>query len=337
MIPRTAEFFAFARERHATYLRRRAGVTPWTSDPILQAWRFTNVFRELDAVTVWFRENVRDPLHNKPEVLLATVLFRWFNRVTTGEAIFKQKALGFGGEQPGETAWDALLRLPDLGEGIGAVQAAILQYSSPGPYVTGAYIVKTPDGMDKVEGVLWCVEQFMLQQHAVDDFPVGGWRGTGEELLKMRGQTGLQNVWSWLRRFPYMGDFMAYEVVTDLRHTALLDQAPDIMTWANPGPGAARGLGRVFAGDPEAYNKNQKQRLNELMHVLLEVSRDAAFWPHHDGIDGWAVPSDMMGDAAVGNVVDWPAWEMRDVEHTLCEFDKYERIREGGRGKRRYP
>jgi hypothetical protein len=25
----------------------------------------------------------------------------------------------------------------------------------------------------------------------------------------------------------------------------------------------------------------------------------------------------------------WPSWEMRDVEHTLCEFDKYERIRLG--------
>lgn len=330
MQPRTAEFFAFARERHATYLRRRAGVTPWTSDPILQAWRFTNVFRELDAVTVWFRENVRDPLRDKPEVLLATVLFRWFNRITTGEAIFKQEALGLGGEQPGETAWDALLRLGS-GDGIDCVRAAV--NSLPGPYVTGAYIIKTPDGMDKVDGVLWCVQQFMRAQH-------GGkneWQWIAERRLAEPGEISLEATWKWLREFPYMGDFMAYEVVTDLRHTALLDQAPDIMTWANPGPGAARGLGRVFTGDPEVFNKNQKQWLNELMRVLLEASRDAACWPHHDGIDGWAVPSDMMGDAAVGNVVDWPAWEMRDVEHTLCEFDKYERIREGGRGKRRYP
>ncbi|GAF76676.1 unnamed protein product [marine sediment metagenome] len=26
---------------------------------------------------------------------------------------------------------------------------------------------------------------------------------------------------------------------------------------------------------------------------------------------------------------DWPLWEMREVEHTLCEFDKYERVRLG--------
>jgi hypothetical protein len=26
---------------------------------------------------------------------------------------------------------------------------------------------------------------------------------------------------------------------------------------------------------------------------------------------------------------DWPKLEMRDVEHTLCEFDKYERVKAG--------
>lgn len=53
---RAADFFAFARERHATYLRRQSGAPePWTDDPILRKFRFTNVFRELDRTTVWFR------------------------------------------------------------------------------------------------------------------------------------------------------------------------------------------------------------------------------------------------------------------------------------------
>jgi hypothetical protein len=25
----------------------------------------------------------------------------------------------------------------------------------------------------------------------------------------------------------------------------------------------------------------------------------------------------------------WPIWEMREVEHTLCEFDKYMRVVNG--------
>ena len=33
----------------------------------------------------------------------------------------------------------------------------------------------------------------------------------------------------------------------------------------------------------------------------------------------------------------WPGWSMREVEHWLCEFDKYERARLGeGKMKRKY-
>lgn len=49
---RTAAFWAFARERHAAYLRRAAGMpAPWTADRILATWRFTNVYRSLDPTT----------------------------------------------------------------------------------------------------------------------------------------------------------------------------------------------------------------------------------------------------------------------------------------------
>ena len=46
--------FAFANERHMIYRRREAGESPpWTADPILCNYRFTNVYRELDRVTIW--------------------------------------------------------------------------------------------------------------------------------------------------------------------------------------------------------------------------------------------------------------------------------------------
>jgi hypothetical protein len=104
-----------------------------------------------------------------------------------------------------------------------------------------------------------------------------------------------------------MGPFMAYEVVTDLRHTAILENAPDIHTWANAGPGARRGLNRVFGKD---YGRDDVVGMRE----LLKLSR--YMWPSQ--IEG----------------VMQPRWEMREVEHSLCEFDKYERARLGqGRPK----
>ncbi len=131
LIPdRVEEYFRIARERHSIYLKRKAGEpAPWTEDCILANWKFTNVFRELDRTTVWFREHVREPMRSRPEVLLATVVFRLYNRITTGEAIFCQESLCNGGELPGETAWEAFLRMGD----VGMLRAAILQYCGEGP------------------------------------------------------------------------------------------------------------------------------------------------------------------------------------------------------------
>jgi hypothetical protein len=43
-------------ERHRIYLEKAAGAPPpWTTDEIMQTYRFCNVFRELDKVTVWVR------------------------------------------------------------------------------------------------------------------------------------------------------------------------------------------------------------------------------------------------------------------------------------------
>lgn len=307
-------FFAYARERHSTHLRRAAGLPPasWTADPILQQYRFCNVFRELDRTTIWFRENVRDPLRSSSDVLLATVLFRWFNRIVTGEQIFCQTDLEY---MPPATPWEVALAtnttLP-LRRGI----------RGKGPYVTGSYIIKTPDGMSKLDGVLWCVEQFMLREYSMPGIgPALGWQQAAS--LEPDACVTMEMMWQWLRQFPYLGDFMSYEVVTDLRHTALLERATDIMTWANPGPGAMRGLNRIHGRD---LNKRVlKEQACREMQELLAMSQDWRYWPRPGTpVADWATSwgrAEMTGS--------WPAWEMREVEHTLCEFDKYERARLG--------
>ena len=118
----------------------------------------------------------------------------------------------------------------------------------------------------------------------------------------------------WLQTLPGMGPFLAYEVACDLQWTALLRHAPDIMTWANVGPGALRGLGRLHrrsnasprkAKHKWAYRVSEAQAMRELRD-LLRMSTDAHYWPQ-----------------------EWKSWDMRTVEHTLCEFDKYQRVLSG--------
>src|SRR5207247_6900297 len=80
-------YFRLAREREAIRRRKAAGQPwPWTDDPILRDWFFCNVHREMDKTTVWFREHVRSTLSGWRAVE-ATLCFRWFNLIETGEVV----------------------------------------------------------------------------------------------------------------------------------------------------------------------------------------------------------------------------------------------------------
>ena len=297
MIPedRVNDFFAYARKRHEIYLKRKAGEPPpWTDDPIFQQYRFTNVFRELDKTTLWFKKYVRGPMRKSPEVFPATVLFRWFNTIKTGETLFLQKDI-----MTGRVPFDDYIAIKDL-----RALRPWLRLQGP-PYVTGSYMIRSKDGMDKLDGVLHYFHAFMMEYEPLN---------RAENLLKMKGKVTLEQVWKELCECEGLGPFLAYEIVTDLRHTELLQYAPDIMTWANPGPGARRGSQRILGKETRYQKKNGKWKVHkvstgeahEVMKELLNHSSNPQLWPHN-----------------------WGIWEMRDVEHTLCEFDKYERVRLG--------
>lgn len=273
-------FFQTARERYSIKLAREAGKPkPWTQDPVLSKWRFCHVHREDDKTTVWFRQHIREPLNasgDKLKMAKAALIFRWFNRIETGEVI-KDLILG---------EWDS--------------NEARRRLHNQAPVVTGAYIIKGPDGHSKLNGVLYCIDRALPKL---------------EQCVPRWGET-LEGAWSDLLEFYYLGRFMAYELVSDLRWTPLLNEATDINTWANPGPGCARGLGWVIAENPSVYIPGRKQdQVLMLAHMrdMLLLSKEELHWPQA-----------------------WPRWEMREVEHWCCEYDKYCRGASGLKLKRRY-
>ena len=83
-------------------------------------------------------------------------------------------------------------------------------------------------------------------------------------------EDSLEETWQGYQKYAGFSGFMAYEVVTDLRHTKWLKNAKDIMTWANPGPGAQRGLNRIH--ERELNKTIKKQQLNTEMKHLLDIS-----------------------------------------------------------------
>jgi hypothetical protein len=329
---RVDEFFQYARERQSIYIKKTAGFPkPWTEDTILQRYKFCSVFREDDRTTIHLRK-ITETMRDKPEVLLATILYRWFNRMTTGDSIFEKESIHPQDFVPPwqKTAWERLLvhMHGDPAIAIKFLKDDIIKSQPSGPYVTGAYCIIGAPHMPKIDGILRCFQN-VLESRQPFLTPSGvtldaSWQTIAGICLEGRGEISMESVWDWFRRYPRSGDFMAYEIVTDLCYTDILKDAPDRMTWANAGPGAIRGLNRIHGRPLE--QQHPKRKTNEEMQNLLSLSKTAMHWPQMgDGPYQYVVTRD--GQRAVDGK--YPEWDMRTVEHTLCEFDKYERIRLG--------
>ena len=120
-----------------------------------------------------------------------------------------------------------------------------------------------------------------------------------ENPLNLAGLT-LEQAFKEIRRrkLPGLGPFITYEIVSDLRWYHL--DPSDRFTWANIGPGCKRGLLRL----------GLDVNLTSLHQLLSEAKR---------------------------KLKSLPALELREIEHSLCEFDKYERVRLGqGRPRLKY-
>ncbi len=205
-------------------------------------------------------------MEHSEDVLMATVIFRWFNLIRTGIIL---------GVNNLYRNWDSGLAKKVL--------------ANEDQWVTGSFIVKTPDGMNKLEGVCWCIDNV--------------WKVRKKLYQQLMNTSQLAVAHNILMQFPYCGPFMAYEFLTDLRHTHILNHSTDIYAWANPGPGAMRGINRIVGAPLKIklplrdYHKYMQQLLEDSKHFL-------------------------------GSHISQPL-EMRDIEHSLCEFDKYERVRLG--------
>lgn len=302
---RVARFFTFARMRHEIYLRRNGGQPwPWTNDPILGTYRFTNVYRELDATTVALRK-MTNKIEDCRDVLTFIVQMRWLNRRESWDVLLDWAQGDVLELAQRLSRRDTLLQARD----------ELRRRLPSGPWVTGAYIIKTPNGMPKLDGVFEAMIQFTESQQEYRGELHSAER-MARRLMEEQHQHSLQGVWEWLKKFNFQGQFTAYEAVSDMRHTDLLWFASDIMTWANAGPGAMRGLNRVH--DRDLFYARKSHDWCAEMQQLLKISQDGHHWP--------------------APTLSWPALEMREIEHTLCEFDKYERTRLGeGRPRGTYP
>lgn len=292
--PNNVQYLAkFMRDRHNIYLLRKAGHPgPWTQDPILRDGRFCNIFRELDTVTIWIDKHIRKPYADHPHLWFMLCIARYINWPDTLATLI---------EAPG--AWPSH---EDFScENMTEVLEAKASWGDK--VYTGAYMIRAESDGAK-PWYSWTKHRYIAE------IVLGRlWERREQWAILLAGgafpgdPVRLEEVWTYFQSPHYVGwgPFMAYEVVTDLRHTRYLRNAPDIMTWANAGPGAIRGLNRLHERPLKTHPKPE-QTNEEMRAYLAELNADYSLWPGS-----------------------FPRLEMRDIEHSLCEFDKYERVRLG--------
>lgn len=215
---------------------------PWTTDPILQSYRFCNVRRMDDRVSRWLWTHWYRPYRDHPNMVLACTLARQLNNPEALEAV------GFPERWEPERVQRLLEKRAEQG----------LKNYSAAYMITGRYGTRDRARETKPYQTVWRV-----CQPIADDPPVidsSSMRATWETLL---GRSGFSS-------------FIAGQVVADLRW-ALRGYWADRRDWAPLGPGSQRGLDRLRGQPLRPYTplRDQEEEFSEfLAWVRAAVDRN---------------------------------------------------------------
>lgn len=248
---RIAEFYAFMRERESIRLKKERGDPwPWTTDPILQQYKFTNVKREHDRTSKFLIETYYKTFADEPlqTIIFNAAVYRYF-----GTAEFAMAA-----------GWWSLPSERSVDE-IECVATYRLLASER--VFTGAYMVTNANRTGPKQTV---VCQLMLKPllYALPKI---------EEEIKRewRFEDGMNE----LKKVFGFSSFMAKETLLDTRYTNAWPAGTptDKNTWTAMGPGARKGAGYIMTG--EIKSLSEKAALEVCREVFAERER---YWP-----EGW--------------------------------------------------
>ena len=267
-----------------------------TDDPILHQYRFCNIRRQDDRVTRWLTHHISEPFATHRNLAMMLAIARQFNWPPTVQHLMDT------GAWPTDHTFDPA-----------QMTRALEPYQAAGNKVTtGSFMVRAESSKtapwyswskvrylsEIVLGRVW--EKYDKFEGVLDGGPLH--------------QPTLQEAWTFLTQpwFIGYGPFVAGQLVTDLRWTRYLSQAPDIQTWTALGPGSRKGLNRLHGRSPDAP-LSQAQGLDEMLRIREAILKPGVLAP-------W-----------VGDI------DLSDIQNCLCEYSKYDKTLSGeGRPRARY-
>ena len=212
-------YWRFAVARQELFFRRVEGcMPPWTQDPILSRYKFTNAYRASDRVSQYLIRHVIYEGGQLPEeVFFRTLLFKIFNKIETWELL--EAAAG-------EVAYSSY--------SFETYDKVLTQALAAGRAIySAAYIMPSAGRVfghsRKHRNHLKLIELMMADDIA----------------NKIADARTMRDAFDMLRSYPTIGDFLAYQFVTDLNYSEVTDFSE--MEFVVPGPGALDGIRKCFS------------------------------------------------------------------------------------------
>jgi hypothetical protein len=214
-------YWRFAAERQNVFFRRLEGaLPPWTLDPIIKSFKFTNTYRASDRVSQYLIRNViycDDATLSPEDLVFRILLFKLFNKIETWQVLERET---------GRISW----RTFDFHK-----YDSILtkEHASGSSIYSGAYIM--PSGGSQLgHSVKHRNHLHLLELMMQDNLP--------KRLARSRG---MKDVFETLLSYPTIGAFLAYQFAIDINYSELTDFSE--MEFVMPGPGARDGIKKCFS------------------------------------------------------------------------------------------
>ena len=288
---------------------------PWTENPILQQYKFTNVRREHDRQS---RELIRrvstNPRLSLEEKIANTFLFRAWNNAKTFET--------FGGPWKLHVIYDPLTK-----ESARAVYRETVQEDPERVWFSSAYNQGgtkqawkrlNPDDSERTP--------------AEPDIPlrvfhVGVWLGRDKVIQRILASKNQERCFEVIKSVRGFADFLAYQVFVDLTY---IDDFPfSENEFVIAGPGCKRGMDRLFLERDGMTYEECLFWLRDKFDKLMSWLEKKGDWPEEDPWDPSELFMDLEPHDACMNVM--------SLENCFCEFSKYMKALDGiGRPKVRY-
>ena len=211
-------YWKFAAERQNIFFNRFNNENyPWTDDEILGKYKFTNVYRATDRVSQYLIKNVIYKGSQKPEeIFFRLILFKIFNRISTWEVLESE----FGKISFKDYSFKKYDK----------VLSEVMQHKIP--IYSAAYIMasgrSTFGFARKHQNHLKLIE-LMIKQKVP---------------YKLQQCNSMNESYNLLHSYPTIGDFLAYQYVTDINYSTLTNFSE--MEFVKAGPGAKDGILKCF-------------------------------------------------------------------------------------------